>query len=206
MPTYFTTLSDFFDNVLEDFIQLPAIIFQVLLSTLTMPAPLQVAFSANLLLPLVSGKLPDYLQYEPEQDHFEARLLPLKGTTQSFAANAKIALILEQMFIYMMSQDSLTPTNALRKATEAGIQARHSVYGTGKGKKGNAEEEAQAKHLLEASSSRLLGLFDILEISAGKPSQPLKTKRKPSALPVLLSFGSGSPLSSAPDSDTEGDE
>lgn len=203
LPTRFTTLSDFFDNVLEDFIQLPTIIFQVLLSTLEMPGHLQVAFNANLLLPLVSGTLPDYLRYDPIQDHFEATLLPLRGTTQSFAANAKVTLILEQMFMYMTSQNALKPTNALRKAMESGIEARNSVYGTGRGKRGNADEEEQAKHLLEASSDRLLGLLEILEISAGKTPQPPKAKGKDNA---VVSFATGSPLSSAPDSDTELDD
>ncbi|CAO2655510.1 Nn.00g043130.m01.CDS01 [Neocucurbitaria sp. VM-36] len=206
LPAQFTTPSDFFDNVLEDFIQLPTIVFKVLLSTLAMPGPLQIAFNANLLLPLVSGSVPDYFRYEPTQEHFEATLLPLKGTTQSFAANAKISLILEQMVMYMMTQNALTPTESLRQAMETGIAARHSVYGTGRGKRGNAEEEEQAQGLMEATSDRLLGLLEVLEISTGKAPQPWTNKGKTGSIPTFPSFGSGSSLSPAPDSDTEVDD
>jgi hypothetical protein len=206
LPKSFTTLSDFFDNILEDFIHLPTMIFEVLLSTLNMPGRLSVAFSANLLLPLVSNKPPEYFTKEPTQENLEKKHLPLKGTTQSFASNAKVSLILEQMIIYMMSQDTLTPTKALRSAMETGIAARQKVLGTGKGKKGNADEEEQAKKLMEACSERLLGLLEILEISKGLAPQPLDIKTKAGGKSALLSFGSGSSLSPAPESETDEDD
>lgn len=171
-----------------------------------MPERLQIAFNVNLLLPLVNRKIPEYFRHEPTQEHLETTLLPLKGTTQSYAANAKISLILEQMFMYMMTCNALTPTDALRQAMETGIAARHSVYGTGRGKRGNAEEEQQSQGLMEASSERLLGLLEVLGISAGKAPQPLKNKGKTGSVPVMLSFGSGSSLSPAPDSDIELDD
>ncbi|KAF2830398.1 hypothetical protein CC86DRAFT_452836 [Ophiobolus disseminans] len=202
LPTEFTSLSDFFDNILEDFIQLPTITFHALLSTLRLPGLFQVAFCANLLLPLVSGTIPNYFHHEPTQQHFEATLLMLKGTNQSHATNAKISLLLEQMLMYMMNEDALTPTDVLRAAMEAGIQARHGVYGTGKGKRGNAEEEKQAKVLKEACSERMLGLLDLLEMAAGKSAQPLEQDKSGLA---FLSFGSVSSLSPPPDSDTEED-
>lgn len=156
-------------------------------------------FLSNLLLPFVSGTLPDYFRFDPTQEHFEEILLPLKGS-QSFAANAKVSLILEQLFMRMMAEDGLKPTKALREAMEVGIQARHNVYGSGRGKRGNAGEEKQAQKLMEASSGRLLGMLEVLEITSGMPPQK-KADRK---VPSFLSFGSGSPLSSAP-SDTEED-
>jgi hypothetical protein len=193
-------MSDFFDNILEDFIRLPTMHFNILLLTSKMPGLLQVAFCANLLLPLVSRGLPNYFHHEPTQQQFESTLLTLKATKQSFAENAKISLILEQMVIYMMSQDMLVATEALRKAVEYGIEARHSV----KGKKRNAEDEEQAKVLMEACSERLLDLLEVLEMAAGKPPQPLIVSGRNGA--VFSSFGSGSPLSSAPDSETDGDD
>ncbi len=161
---------------------------------------MKVMFLANLLLPLSSGSLPDYFRYDPTQEHFESILLPLQSTKQSFADNAKVSLVLEQLFMLMMNENVLKPTYALRKAMETGIEARHGVYGSGRGKKGNAGEERQAKDLMQASSGRLLGMLEVLEIVAGKLPQR-KADRKHSA---LLSFGSGSPLSSAPN-DTEED-
>jgi hypothetical protein len=180
---------------------LPIRTFQVLLSTFKLAGQLRVAFCANLLLPLVSGKLPDYFGHEPTQQQFESTLLMLRGTTQSFAANAKISLILEQMVMYMMTQNELKATKTLRAAMEGGIKARQSVYGTGKGKRGNAEEEAQSKIMLEACSERLLGMLEVLEIKEGNPPQLLKVNANGSS--EFLSFGSGSSLSEAPESDTD---
>ncbi|KAF3006508.1 hypothetical protein E8E13_004910 [Curvularia kusanoi] len=199
LPKHFTILSDWFDNVVEEFRYLPTMLFSIFLPTLTVPRPMKFMFLANLLLPFVSGSLPDYFRYDPTQQHFESILLPLKAG-QSFAANAKVSLILEQLFVLMVAEDGLQATNALREAMQAGIQARHDVYGSGRGKKGNAGEEKQARELMEACSRRLMGMLEMLEIMAGKPPQK-KAYRKNNS---FLSFGSGSPLSSAP-SDTEED-
>ncbi|KAF2025772.1 hypothetical protein EK21DRAFT_103699 [Setomelanomma holmii] len=200
LPTEFTTLSDLFDNILEDFNQLPTMTFSTLLSTTKLPGLYHVAFCNNLLLPLVSGSLPDYFRYGPTQQHFEDTLLKLKAANQSFATNAKISIVLEQTLMYMVSKDALTPTDALRTAMEAGIEARESVFGTGRGKRGNAEEETQARELMQACSERMLGMLDILEMTAAKAPQPLQ-ERAP-----FPSFGSGSSLSPAPESETEIDE
>ncbi|KAH6633318.1 hypothetical protein C7974DRAFT_392521 [Boeremia exigua] len=196
LPGQFTTLGDWFDNVVEDFRYLPTVVFNVYLTSLTVPGPMKYMFLANLLLPFVSGTLPDYFRLEPTQEHFESILLSLKGS-QSFAANAKVSLILEQLFMLMMAEDKFKPTDALRAAMEAGIQDRHSSYGSGRGKRGNAGEEKQARELMEACSGRLLSMLEVLEIMSGKP--PQKVGRMDSS---FLSFGSASPLSSAP-SDTE---
>ncbi|RAR07998.1 hypothetical protein DDE83_006244 [Stemphylium lycopersici] len=208
LPNSFTRLFDFCDNILEDFILFPTIIFQALLPSMKLPGSIQIAFNANLLSPLISNKPPNYFLTEPTQQHFETKLLPLKGTTQGFASNAKISLILEQMFMYMMNQDALRPTKALRKAMETGIEARHKVVGTGKGKRRNAQEEEQGRKLLQACSERLLGLLEVLEMSSGKPAQPAgkKGRAAATAAAAILSFGSGSSLSPAPDSETEPDE
>lgn len=197
LPKHFTTLSDWFDNVVEEFREMPTIFFSVFLPTMTVPRPMKIMFLANLLLPFVTGSLPDYFRYDPKQEHFESILLPLKAG-QSFAANAKVSLILEQLFMLMMAGDGLQATDTLREAVETGIQARHDAYGSGRGKKGNAGEEKQARELMEACSRRLLGMLEMLEITAGKPPQK-KVDRKNIS---FLSFGSGSPLSSPP-SDTE---
>lgn len=199
LPNHFTTLSDWCDNIVEDFRHLPTMLFNVFLTTLAIPGPVKVMFLANLLLPFVNRTLPDYFRYDPTQDHFESILLPLRGR-QSFAENAKVSLILEQLFMLMMANDGLEPTDTLRAAMETGIQARHNVYGSGRGKRGNAGEEKQARDLMQASSGRLLGMLEVLEIMSGKPPQK-RAHRKYSA---FWSFGSGSPLSSAP-SDTEED-
>ncbi|KAF3038404.1 hypothetical protein E8E11_005613 [Didymella keratinophila] len=191
LPNQFTTLSDWFDNVVEDFRYLPTMLFNIFLITLAVLGPMKYSFLANLLIPFVSGTIPDYFRYDPMQEHFESVLLSMKSG-QSFAANAKVSLILEQLFVLMMTDDQLKATDALREAMETGIQARLNAYGTGRGKRGNAGEEKQARELMEASSNRLFGMLEMLEIMAGKPPQKKDLKN------ILTSFGSGSPLSSAP--------
>lgn len=103
----------------------------------------------------------------------------------------------------MMQQDALEPTKALRKAMETGIEARGSVLGIVKGRKGNAQEEEQAKELMQACAERLLGLLEILEISAGMPAQRAPRRNRPGIASAFLSFGSGSSLSPAPESESE---
>ncbi|KAH7135989.1 hypothetical protein B0J11DRAFT_547749 [Dendryphion nanum] len=198
LPTHFMTLAEIFNTLTEDFINLPTMIFAVLVSTSKLAGIVQMALNANLLLPLTPGELPDYTIITPEQTHLEEYLLPRRANTQSFAANAKFSLILEQMFIYMMSTKSLKACESLRFPVETGIKKRHEVHGTARGRNNNAHEEVQAKSLMEASSARLLGLLEVLEIAAGIPSQP----KQPS---MLLSFTSvvSDELSSPPDSDTE---
>lgn len=175
-------------------------LFGIFLSTLAVPGRLKYSFLANLLIPFVSGTIPDYFRYDPTQEDFESVLMPMKGS-QSFATNAKVSLVLEQLFMLMITDNQLKATDALRAATETGIQARHNAYGSGKGKRTNAGEEMQARELMEASSNRLLGMLEMLEIIAGKPPQKRKDRKDNS----LSSFGSGSPLSSAPN-DTEEDD
>ncbi|KAI2486685.1 hypothetical protein Ptr902_00818 [Pyrenophora tritici-repentis] len=201
LPKHFTPLFDLCDNLLEDFNALPTITFQVLLSTMKMPDTVQIAFLANLLNPMITGKPPNLFLVEPTQEHFEEKLLSLKATTQSFATNAKISLILEQMVMHMMSRDALVPTPPLRKAMETGIKARESVHGI---KRGNAGEEEQANVLMQACSERLLGLMEILEMTKGQMSKSTKGKSRVDVKEAaLLSFGSGSSLSPAPNSESE---
>ncbi|KAF2021075.1 hypothetical protein BU24DRAFT_457091 [Aaosphaeria arxii CBS 175.79] len=201
LPSHFTKLNDLFDSVVEIANPLPTIMFSLLLSTSRLPNTLQMAFSANSILPLTSGgQLPDYSLIAPLQAHLELYLLPRRATTQSYAANAKISIILEQMFMCMMDTKSLTASESLRAVVERGIQERLEVYGTARGKKTNAHEEGQAKRLMEASSDRLLGLLEVLEISQGLPPQPPKKKKQ-----ELISFSStlSDELSSPPETDMD---
>jgi hypothetical protein len=165
---------------------------------------LRVAFCANLLPPLVSEKIPEYFDYAPTQKEFESTLLLLKGSSQSFVANARISLILEQMVMYMVSEEEFKATTALRTAMEAGIKARTNVYGSGRGKKGNNQEQTQAKMLLDACSERLLGMLELLEMKQGKPPQVLPKDMAGNSM--FSSFCSGSSLSEAPESDAPGSD
>ncbi|KAF1957032.1 hypothetical protein CC80DRAFT_53606 [Byssothecium circinans] len=202
LPTQFTTLEDLCDNFTEQLgvKDTPISIFSLIISTSRLPKDARLALHVNLLLPFVSSRIENYFKKAPTQAEFTTQLLPLRASSQRFAHNAKISLILEQIFLYMISEKLLLVNDALRMAVEAGIEARQKVYGTGKSKKGNAEEEEQGKEIMEATSMRLLGLLELLEMAAGVEPQPRKAMSK--SKPFLLS-SFGSSLSSAPESETD---
>lgn len=156
--------------------------------------------NSNLLFPLVSAKVPNYAVSEPKQADFEKSILSTRATTQTYGKNAKVSILVEQMFISMMEEKALQPTAALRAAVESGINSRMSV----KKKKGMTAEEEQARLLLEGSAKRLLGLLEILEVAVGMSPQERK-RRDPSAM--LSSFdGLSDPpsqLSSPEESDAD---
>jgi hypothetical protein len=208
LPRHFTRLGDLFDPITEEFTHLPTTLFNVLVSTSSLPGLTQTALNANLLLPLVAGQLPDYTTIEPTQAHLEEYLFPRRATTESYAANAKISLILEQIFLYMLSINALKATKSLRAAVEKGVHERDSVYGSAKGKKGNAREENQAEMLLGASGDRILGLLEVLEIQDGMGPQQPSPQPQRRTKSFSISFGSElSELSSIPGSgDEDGDK
>jgi hypothetical protein len=198
LPKAFTNLEGFFDTYAEEFKSLPVAVFDILVSTSRLPPALQVALNANSLLPVTCGKVMKLMYDPPQQQHFESETLILVATN-SFARNAKVSIIVEQLFMYMLDNDLLEPTDRLRAAIEYGVRERQGVYGTGAGKRGNAHEEEQGQVIIQNSSERLLGLLEVLEMFAGKEPQPRKAK---SAV-ELLSFGSS--LSDAPDTEPEGE-
>jgi hypothetical protein len=69
----------------------------------------------------------------------------------------------------MLSTKSLQATDELRRSVEDGITARR----TAKGKK-DASEGKLARKFLQASSQRLLGLLDVLEMAQGKAAPALR--------------------------------
>ncbi|ORY14645.1 hypothetical protein BCR34DRAFT_479173 [Clohesyomyces aquaticus] len=172
IPAYFTRLGDLFDHITEAFLEKPTIIMGLLLSTSQMPADAQLGLKSNLLLPLVSGELPDYTRMEPLPFHLEIYFLPARGTTHSYAANAKISLVVEQMFMHFANAKLLDVTDHLRNSLEAGIEARKQAYGRARAKKRDVREEEQAKVILHESTERLLGMLEVLEIAAGQQPRP----------------------------------
>jgi hypothetical protein len=201
LPKHFTTVEDTYDLLTEFFRPLPTILFGIFLTTSQLPLSSQIALNANLLLPLLSSRLPNYSLLSASQADLEEYFLPCGAATHSYAANAKIALVLESMFRLLMETDSLEASNSLRQAVEAGIDARNIPYGSASRKKGNVHEEAQAKELTELSNERLLGLLEILEIAAGKPTHLRSTSIDD--LPMTSSLSSAMSLSSETEEDTE---
>lgn len=207
LPGHFTGLEDFCDTFTEILRgdELQTSVFSALISTSHLPPKVQFALNGNFLLSYVASSPPNFFLQEPTQVHLEEQLLPVRATSQSFAHNAKISLILEQMLLYMMNENLVEPTDALKEAAKSGIEARQKVHGSGKARKGNAKEEERSRLLMIATSDRILGLVEILGISVGqapevRPPRP-QQRSKPA---LLLSFGPS--LSSAPGSESDIDD
>lgn len=124
----------------------------------------QLALNVTILTPLTSEKYINYTATTPTQQELEKYILPRRAKTYSFAANAKVSLILEQITLYMMDEELLQPTTSLRNCMVTGINERSSV----RGNKSNPKEEEQGETFLMTSSERLCGLLELLEIGAGK--------------------------------------
>lgn len=170
-------------------------VLQILITKSKLVPSDQLALNVSLVTALASQKYIDYTASTPLQEELETYLLPLHIGKFGFIANAKISIVLEQIVMYMMEQDLLEPTESLQRAVEAGIEERSNV----KAKKNGSEEERQSVELLEMSSERLHGLIDLLDMTTD--TQFLR--RSPRKRSPFLSFGSGSTLSSAPESDSE---
>ncbi|KAF2203619.1 hypothetical protein GQ43DRAFT_478906 [Delitschia confertaspora ATCC 74209] len=207
LPRRFTTLEDIYDLHTEFFCPLRTIHFGLLLSTSQLSPTAQIALNANLLLPLLSSRLTNFTVITPSQADLEQYFLPAGAATHSYAANAKISLVLETMFRLMMQIKSLQATTSLREAVETGIQARNILYANARRKKGNEHEEVQAKELMDLSNERLLGLLEILEIAAGKPAQARRaTSSASDSLPLTSSLSSIMSSISSGESDQDPDK
>jgi hypothetical protein len=183
LPDHFTDPGSFYDSSVADvFLPLPTGVFSLILSTSQLLGIYQIALNSNLLFPLVSAKVPNYALSEPKQSDFEKSILSARATTQTYEKNAKVSIIVEQMVLFMMENQVLEPTDALRTSMELGINARMRV----KRKKEISAEEEQAKVLLEGTDKRLLGLLEVLEVAAGMPPQE---RKRNNASAILSSFG-----------------
>jgi hypothetical protein len=173
LPDYFTDPGSFYDSSVADvFLPLPTGVFSLILSTSQLLGIYQIALNSNLLFPLVSAKVPNYALSEPKQSDFEKSILSARATTQTYEKNAKVSIIVEQMVLFMMENQALEPTDALRTSMESGIYARMRVK--------------RAKVLLEGTDKRLLGLLEVLEVAAGMPPQE---RKRNNASAILSSFG-----------------
>ncbi|CAI6325437.1 unnamed protein product [Periconia digitata] len=192
LPDSFTSLEDFCDDFTEilrgDDVHASA--FGVLISTSRLPPAVQFALNGNFLLTYVASEPPNYFLQRPTQNELEEELMPLRATSQSYTHNAKISLILEQMFLSMMKKNWVEWTESLQDAVETGIEARQKVFGSSRGRKGNAKNEETSKAVMEDVSNRLMGLVEILGIAAGR--EPQTWPRSSNGSPLSSSSGSES--------------
>jgi hypothetical protein len=149
-----------FDTLTLHLRYLPVSVLHLLITTSQLSPEDQVALNVSIFTALTSKDYIDYTQTTPMQSELEQLLLPHRARSQSFAENAKVSLILEQVFMSMMEPLHLEYSTTLRGAVEHGIKERSNV----KGKKDNLGEDKVGEALLMKSSERLRGLVEMLEM------------------------------------------
>ncbi|OAG12419.1 uncharacterized protein CC84DRAFT_1079705 [Paraphaeosphaeria sporulosa] len=162
LPKNFTSVEGLFDTLALQLRYFPVFVLNLLITTSRLSPADQVALNVTIFSALTSEKYINYTNRMPTQNEFEQLLLPYRARTQSFAENAKVSLVLEQIFMSMMEPLRLEPTKALRKSVEVGIKERSNV----KGRKENVEEDA-GEEVLMTSSKRLHGLVQVLSVLKG---------------------------------------
>ncbi|KAL1594625.1 hypothetical protein SLS60_010386 [Paraconiothyrium brasiliense] len=176
LPDHFTSVEGLFDTLALQLRYFPVSLLHLLITTSRLSSADQVALNVTVLTALSTEKYINYTNATPTQGELERLLLPQRARTHSFADNAKVSLLLEQVFMNMMEPVQLQPTEALRAAVESGIKERNSV----KGRKENPDEEEVGEASLVTSSERLRGLVDVLEMMTGEMpvrESPRKVKR-----------------------------
>ncbi|KAF1967089.1 hypothetical protein BU23DRAFT_484584 [Bimuria novae-zelandiae CBS 107.79] len=176
----FTSLSGLCDTLASQLRYFPVHVLHVLVTTSRLLPAEQVALNVTILTAaLTFDHFIDCTARSPTQTEFIEYLLPLRASEDRFTANAKVSLLLEQVFMYMMNnkrkgKKELKFTNPLRVAVETGIEHRNSV----KGRKDSPEEKEQGKALLDTSSQRLSGLLYLLKIIKAKVPERESPRKK----------------------------
>lgn len=163
LPKHFTSVEFLFDTLTLQLRYLPVFVLKLLITTSRLSPTDQVALNVAIFTALTAEKYINYTYRMPTQNECEEFLLPYRARTQSFAENAKVSLLLEQVFMSMMEPLRLQPTMALHAAVEAGINQRINV----KGKKDNIEEDV-GEAVLKMSSERLRSLAQMLNTMTGE--------------------------------------
>ncbi|KAF9741116.1 hypothetical protein PMIN06_008345 [Paraphaeosphaeria minitans] len=175
LPKNFTSVEGLFDSLALQLRYLPVFVLNLLITTSRLSSADQVALNVTIFTALTSQNYINYTYRMPTQNEFELLLLPYRARTQSFAENAKVSLILEQVFMSMMEPLRLELTKALRDSMDIGIKERSNV----KGRKDDLEEDA-GEEVLMTSSKRLYGLVQILNaLTASMPIRESPQKKRP---------------------------
>lgn len=158
-PKSFTSIEGLFDTVALQLRYFPVFVLNLLIATSRLSPVDQVALNVTIFSALTTEKYIDYTYRLPTQNELEQFLLPYRARTQSFADNAKVSLILEQIFTTMLVSLRLESTDALRSAVEVGIRERSHV----KGKRDDTNEDA-GEAMLMTSAKQLNSLVQMLSV------------------------------------------
>jgi hypothetical protein len=181
LPNDFTSVEGLFDTLTLHLRYLPVSVLHLLITTSQLFPADQVALNVSLFTALTCENYIDYTQTTPMQDELEQLLLPHRARSQSFAENAKVSLLLEQVFMSMMESLHLQYRTALLAAVERGVNERSNV----KGKKHNLFEEEVGEALLTTSSERLRSLVQMLKMMSVETPIRGSPRKKSTSISVL---------------------
>lgn len=101
----------------------------------------------------------------------EGCFLPFPANTSSVADNAKVSILVENVFRFFIGMCTVHHTPSLNEAIESGIKARESKAKGDKKKKGRgvaAQEDEEAWEFLESSGERLRTLGEWVDANSGE--------------------------------------
>ncbi|KAI0122442.1 hypothetical protein F4814DRAFT_408742 [Daldinia grandis] len=100
----------------------------------------------------------------------ERCFLPYPANTIAVEDNAKVSVLLENLFQILWCEGGGILSNGLRAATEKGIAAREAKVKrkktSARGRMNTEDSEVEARLVLEMSGERLLMLLDIMEVES----------------------------------------
>ncbi|OJD29177.1 uncharacterized protein BKCO1_890004 [Diplodia corticola] len=163
LPTHVTSRAQLFDSYTEHLRPLPASMFGVLIRTSMLPVPAQCVLAANTLLPLLPHSPPHYGIVPPSQAEWAEHFLPYAANTHSFADNAKVSILLQQV-VQITLPEMKWNRNWVEQALK-GIRARKKkARGLNKsGGGGLRSAEIVAEKVFQESEQLLLLLVQMVE-------------------------------------------
>ncbi|KAF4534728.1 uncharacterized protein LTHEOB_2703 [Lasiodiplodia theobromae] len=206
LPAYFTSREHLFDSYTEYLRPLPAPTFATLIRTSMLPTPAMCVLAANTLLPLFPHSPPVYNLVPPSQDEWAEYFLPYAANTHSFADNAKVTILLQQ--VVQATLPEMKWSKHWVEQVLKGIRARRKkARGLNKsGGGGIRSDEMVAKEIFKESEQLLLLLVQWVEDDANAP--PTERPQRDDLIPKVQAAGSRagsvSDLSSVP-SESEDD-
>ncbi|TKA30784.1 hypothetical protein B0A50_02504 [Salinomyces thailandicus] len=169
-PKTFLDIENLFDLYTEFLRPLPLPVFQQLVFTGCsgqdwLGVNEQSSLDQMLLRPLLASAAPAYDRDALTQTDFETHYAPYPANTTSATDNAKVSLLIEDLFRLLWRTGGLIYTDALRGVVEDGIKARKDklAFDGRKKTKDRKKEDEDAGTIMDCSAQRMLVLLDMIK-------------------------------------------
>lgn len=176
LPNPFARLDEFYDKFATSVRGLPLDMFSLFIASHT--TSLENEAYISLLRHIIDKLLPthpDPRSVDPDTDDkngvsiemLECCFLPYAANKIFAEDNAKLSLVLEHMVRFLWMHTDMEYSTGLRKAVEAGIQARNEKTRSKKNGRAKSVDPAEkwARQVLDNSSQNLQIILDMMEVS-----------------------------------------